>query len=329
MFKNLHEMITQLPDEKSCREYLAKQRWPDGLPVCPYCGHKGAYNIEGDKRYKCKNTACHKKFSVTVGTIFHASNIPLDKWFMALYLVSAHKKGISSHQLARDLGIAQKNAWFMIHRIRETLKDEYPELLCGTVEADETYMSRKYARDYVGLAPDEIDYNLKNATKGKGAVLGIAERDTKKIRVTAFDENTADNVRPEVIKSVKAGSRLYTDESNLYKNEDIQLFYKNDTVTHSKREWVRYSPGQPSIHTNTVENFWSVMKRGVYGTYHQISFKHLQAYCNEFSYRYNTRKMKDADRFTLTLGNIERRLTYKQLVHGKTGQKETGTQKAE
>ena len=314
MFKNLHEMITKLPDEKSCREYLAAQRWPDGVPVCPYCGNKGAYNIEGGKRYKCKSSACYKKFSVTVGTIFEASNIPLTKWFLGIYICSAHKKGISSYQLGRDLGIAQKNAWFMLHRIREVLKEDNPPLLMGAVEADETYMSRKYASDYVGLPQDEIDYNLKNQVKSKGAVLGLAERDTKTVRVKVFDENTAENIRPEVIKNVKAGSYLFTDDSNLYKNEDIQLFYKNETVTHSKREWVRYSPGIPAIHTNTVENFWSVMKRGVYGIYHQVSFKHLQAYCNEFSYRYNSRKIKDGERFDIVLTKVEGRLTYKRLI---------------
>lgn len=132
---------------------VAVNIWPRnvGRMVCPYCGNKGACNIEGGKRYKCKSSACYKKFGVTAGSIFKASNIPLDKWFMGLYLVSAHKKGISSYQLARDLDIAQKNVWFMIHRLRETLKGELPELLAGTFEADEKYMGRKYASYYKGL----------------------------------------------------------------------------------------------------------------------------------------------------------------------------------
>ena len=124
MFKNLHELITSMPDEKTCRDYIARQRWQDGKAVCPYCSHTHCYVIEGGKRYKCGSKTCYKKFSVTVGTVMEASNIPLNKWLMGIYLVAAHKRGISSYQLAKDLGIAQKNSWFMINRIREALRSK-------------------------------------------------------------------------------------------------------------------------------------------------------------------------------------------------------------
>src|SRR4051812_27786843 len=122
MFKNLHELIATMPDEMTCRKYLADQRWPDGKAVCPHCGSEKTYVIEKGWRYKCGNKECLKKFSVTVGTIFEASNIPLNKWFMAVYLCTAHKKGISSYQLGKDIGVAQKTSWFMLHRIRELMR---------------------------------------------------------------------------------------------------------------------------------------------------------------------------------------------------------------
>ena len=146
MFNNLRELIVSMPDEKTCREYLAKQRWADGNIVCPYCGHGKGYVIEGGERFKCASKTCYKRFRVTVGTIMEASKIPVSKWLTAIYLVTAHKKGISSYQLGRDLGIAQKNSWFMLHRIREALrsKQEVTLGLNAPVEADETFVGGKF-----------------------------------------------------------------------------------------------------------------------------------------------------------------------------------------
>jgi len=139
MFNNLHELIASIPDEKSCRDYLIKERW-NGVITCPYCGFEKCYVIENGKRFKCASKACYKKFSVTVGTIFEASNIPLNKWFMAGYLALSHKKGISSYQLAKDIGVAQKTAWFMLHRLRQLMKPSEEIKLSGTVEVDEVYI---------------------------------------------------------------------------------------------------------------------------------------------------------------------------------------------
>lgn len=314
MFKNLHELIAKMPDEGTCRAYLAAQRWNDGIVVCPYCEGRGAYVIEKGKRYKCKSATCYKKFSVITGTVFEASNIPVSKWLHGVYVVSAHKKGISSYQLAKDIGITQKSAWFMIHRIREVLKEKAPRKLGGTVELDETYMSRKFASDYKGLTQDEAqEYISKHPQKSKGVVVGMAERDGK-VRVIAMEGRNAEQIRNAVSKNVRKGSNVYTDETSLYWTGFKG--YNHESVNHSNKEWVR-----GDVTTNHVENFWSVMRRGIYGIYHQISYKHLQAYCNEYSYRFNTRKITDCERFKLTLQQVTGRLTYNQLVHGKASKK--------
>jgi transposase-like protein len=315
MVANLKEVFAKFSDENVCRQYLVNQRW-NGKPVCPYCGSEKSYIIEGGRRFKCGNSQCYKKYSVTVGTIFHASNIPLTLWFPAMYIISAHKKGISSVQLAKDLGVTQKSAWFMLHRIRESLKDNNPEMLSGVVESDETYMSRKYASDYKGLEQDKIDYYLTHTKESKGAVLGIGDRKTGKIRVMAFDSNKGDNIIPALKANINEGAILHTDESNMY--NAVNTYYNRESVKHSAKEWVKKSNFSGYVSTNRVENFWSVMRRGIYGIYHQISFKHLQRYCDEFSYRYNTRDLKDGERFAVTFSNISRPLPYKKLVYGQS-----------
>lgn len=313
MVTNLKEVFAQFSDESVCRQYLVEKRW-NGKPVCPYCTCDKSYIIEGGKRFKCGNKLCFKKYSVTVGTVFEASNIPLTTWFAAMYILSAHKKGISSVQLAKDLGVTQKTAWFMNHRIRESLKEKNSPLLSGTVEIDETYMSRKFASEYKGLTPEEVETfeqrHAKPHFKSKGAVVGMKQRNGDIIAIAANNPG-ANEIQPIVEKYIAKESDLMTDESTKYVN--ILADYKSrQSVNHSKKEWVR-----GDVHVNGVENFWSVMKRGIYGIYHQISYKHLQRYCDEFTYRFNSRDIKDGARFYLTLGRIEGRLTYNQLVYGK------------
>lgn len=314
MFNNLHELLLSLPTEKQCRDYLIEQRW-SGCPVCPYCGFsEKTYVIEGGKRFKCgaSQDVCGKKYSVTVGTIFESSRIPLTKWLNAVYVVTAHKKGISSHQLGRDLGVTQRTAWFMIHRIREMMKT-VSEVMDGTIEADETYMGRKYRSDYKGLSETEIEYNVNSkGSKSKGAVLGLADRKTHLVLIKAFPKLDRPDVNQFLIENVKQGSNLHTDETHLY--NPLEGYYHREKVKHGAKQWVVKSISAGKVHTNNIENFWSVMKRGVHGIYHQISYKHLQRYCDEFSYRYNTRKLIDADRFVLSLQNMERRLTWVDLT---------------
>lgn len=310
MFKNLHELIAQMPDEKTCREYYEQERW-NGKPVCPYCGCERSYKLKSGKHYKCASGKCYKVYTVTVGTIFEASNIPLNKWFMALYLCSAHKKGISSVQLAKDIGVTQKTSWFMLHRLRVGMRERGAKVLIGTVELDETYLSRKFRTPYKGLSvemQEKIEKEDKRSTtRHYGTVIGVKERGGK-IIVVAAPNGSAKEVKAVVEKHVSPFVKLMTDEAPKYKNS--LAAYHRQSVNHSAGEWVR-----GDVHTNGVENFWSVMKRGVYGIYHQISYKHLQAYCNEFSYRYNSRKMNDADRFSVTLRNMDGRLKYKSLIN--------------
>ena len=174
MFTNLLELIKSMPDEATCRKYVAEQRWGKDRVVCPYCQNEKAYVIEGGKRYKCASKTCYSKFSVTVGTIMEASNIPLVKWLTAIYLVSAHKKGISSYQLGRDLSIAQKNSWFMLHRIREMLKGSLSRKLDNTVEADETYVGGSIKNKHISVRKQYAE--TKNWLSNKTTVLAMIER---------------------------------------------------------------------------------------------------------------------------------------------------------
>lgn len=305
MITNLKQLMRDFDTEEKCRAFLVRQRW-DGCPKCPYCGSEKWYIIENGKRFKCGNSDCYKKYSVTVGTVFHASNIPLTTWFPAMYIISAHKKGISSIQLAKDLGVTQKTAWFMLHRIRESLKDKGSDLLTGVVEVDETYMSRKYGSKYSGLTEEQAA-KLPLKKNKKGAVIGMIQRDGKAI-IKAADSISKQNIIDAVQANIAPDATLMTDESNLYKNREIRR-YKREYVTHTKKQWV-----DGNCHVNTVESFWGMMKRGIYGIYHQVSFKHLQAYCDEFAYRRNTKQLKDGERFELCLSRIEGRLDYVTLT---------------
>lgn len=314
MVKDLKAVFRKFNTEDKCRAFLVQQRW-NGKPVCPHCGHEKVYVTDKGRGFKCASPACYKKFTVMVGTVFQSSNIPLTTWLPAVYIIHSHKKGISSVQLAKDLGVTQKTAWFMLHRIREFMKENNPQMIGGegsVIESDETYMSRKYASDYIGAPPQLVQHN-KSSHLNKGAVLGLADRQTGKIRVKAFYGINSGVLKAEINTQVIPGSEIHTDDSNMYRK--ILDNYSHKAVSHIRREWV-----VNGVTTNHVEMFWAVMKRGVYGIYHQISYKHLQAYCNEFSYRYNSRKITDGERFVNSLTHIEGRLTYKQLVHGKNSQ---------
>ena len=315
MVSNLKDLMKQFADEDKCRQYLVQQRW-NGAPECPYCGCGKYYVIEGGKRFKCGDKGCYKKYSVTVGTVFHASNIPLSTWFPALYLIASHKKGISSLQLSRDMGVTQKTAWFMLHRIRESLKDKDSNLLKGTIEVDETYGGRKIGSEFKGYTEEQVEkMKAENPSKfgklSKAPIMGLAQRDGK-IKVKAFDKLDSKTAQQYIKDNVEAGSKLYSDQSGLYRSGLEQ--YQRETLRHSYPA-LEFARGD--VHINTLESFWATFKRGKIGIYHYMSFKHLQAYCNEYAYRANTKHLKDGDRFTMQLSNLAGRLSYKQLVHGK------------
>lgn len=293
-----------MKDEKDCREYLAKQRWND-KPVCPYCGCEKIYRIEERDRYKCGNSKCYKKFSVTVGTIFEASKIPLMKWFTAVYLSTAHKKGISSYQLGRDIQVSQKTAWFMLHRIREMMRPKTDTKLDNFVEADETYLggslSNKHYKVRKEMIANEQDWKFNKVT-----ALGMIERKGE-LKMQVVDANENKSLQKRVRESLEFGAYITTDEANGYKGLNDEFYHQS--VNHGKQEFVR-----GNFHTNSIEGAFSHLKRMVYGIYHQISPQHTHRYLDEFSYRFNSRKVTDCDRFTMSLQRTEGRLMYKTLV---------------
>lgn len=302
-FKSLIELFDTFKTEEQCREYLIQQRW-NGKPVCPHCGYaEKAYKIEGGKRFKCGNKECHKKYSVTVGTFFENSNIPLRTWFAAMYLITAHKKGISSAQLARDLNIHQKSAWFMLHRIRGMVASQAPEMLKEEVQVDETF---------VGGKDKSRDSSKKKGYNDEKAMVFGALETGGNVRTKVLLDVTGSSLKGDVREIVHPGSIMVSDDARGYKALNNE--FPHVVVNHSAGEYVN-----GVFHTNGVENFWSLFKRGIIGIYHQVSHKHLQAYADEFAYRYNTRKVNDQERLATGLTHTQGRLKYKDLTKKKGG----------
>jgi len=305
-FKNLLSLLDFFKEEQTCIDYLASQRWGD-TPSCPHCGNVGAYVT--NRGYKCKAKECHKKFTVTTGSIFENTKISLRYWFAAIYLGTSHKKGISSLQLSRDLNITQKTAWFLLHRIREMLTDNAPEMLTGIVEVDETYIGPKH-RNKHKKERAKLNENGTGAVN-KTPVVAMLQRDGNMVTVVAPVAN-GETIKPFIYKHVAKGATVYTDGFGAYKGLDRD--YTHEVVYHDKDEYVKAG----NIHTNSIEGFWSHLKRGINGTYHQVSRKHLHRYCHEFGYKYNTRKAVDIARFDGVIKRADnKRLTYKLLIKTK------------
>jgi len=302
-FKTLVDLFAYFKDEQVCRDYLEAIRWPAALQ-CPYkeCKHDKVFKFSNGKVYKCAK--CRRQYSVRVGTIFEDSKIGLQKWFAAVYLITSHKKGISSLQLHRDLGVTQKTAWYMLHRVRHTLGlNNGDEKLTGTVEADETAMG---GSEYNKHRNKRTEGNQGRSIKTRTAVAGVVQRGGE-LRAKVVADTSGQNLRQFLFQNVAIGSQLHTDEWYGYRG--LESIFKHSTVTHRSQ---RYVIGD--CHTNTLEGFWSLLKRGVDGIYHSVSSKHIQKYLDEFIFRYNTRKMNEANRFDTMLNNIAVTLPYHDLI---------------
>jgi len=294
-------------DADEARRHLESIRWPDG-PICPHCGgferiHKVAGKSHRAGLYACRD--CNGHFTVTVGTVFERSKIPLNVWFQAVYLLCCSKKGMSSKQLERMLGVTYKTAWFMTHRIREAMREGTFGPMGGAgkiVEADETFIGGKEKNKHVGQRKRG---NL--GGKGKEAVLSLVERDGK-VRSQHVPDVSAKTLRPILNAQIEKNSFLVTDGEGQYRIIGPD-FAKHETVNHSINEYVR-----GDVHTNTVEGYFSILKRGITGTYHHVSQAHLKRYLGEFDFRYNYREAlgyDDLARTTQALKGIEgKRLTY-------------------
>jgi transposase-like protein len=316
--KTLQQAIQHFSDEKNCREFMISMRWLDGKVRCPRCGSEKVSWLEKAKLYFCPVKHEKQKFSLKVGTIFEDSPISLEKWLPAMWLLCNAKNGISSYELHRALGVTQKTAWFMLHRIRLAMKNK--SLLKigntgGPVEIDETWVGGK-AKNMHAKRRGRIKDGWEK--DNKTIVMGMLDRDTRQVRAKVIPDVTRLTLQGEILKQVTHGGKVYTDSAQGYVGMPMQNFV-HETVNHIE-EYVR-----GEIHTNGIENFWSLLKRSLGGTCVAVEPFHLEPYLDEQMFRYNNRATKDnpltdADRFALAVSQISgKRLTYAELT-GKVGE---------
>ena len=301
-FKSILEFQKEFSTEEKCREYLEQQRW-NGTPACPFCGSLNVCRFTNGKIFKCREKECRSKFSVTVGIIYENTKIPLAKWFLATYILSVHSKGISSLQLASWLGVTQKTAWHLNHRIRVMLTENAPELLDGIVEVDETY---------VGGSLKNIHAKKKEALKGldnKTMVFGAVQRNGK-VKTKVIPQTNVENISKAIEEFVAPDSFMVSDEHHAYNK--VGEKYNHRRVNHRAKEYVRKE--DISVHTNNIEGYWNILKKQIDGIHHSVSPKHLQRYCNESAFRYNNRTAFQDERFSIALANCNGSLKYKALI---------------
>lgn len=300
----LLEAVRYFADQDVCVQFVAKLRWENG-PVCPACGGTEHSYLTTRRLWKCKNKECRKQFSVKVGTIFEDSAIPLDKWLVAIWLIANSKNGISSHELGRSIGLTQKSAWFVNHRIRLAMQTGTFQRLDGEVEVDETFVG--------GLGKNMHQHKaaqagVSRANKDKAIIVGARQRGGE-IRAQVVPDRKRQTLLPFIDQNVEPGAIVYTDEHHAY----IPLRwegYKHESINHRSGTYVN-----GKVSTNGIEAFWSLLKRGLHGTYVQVDAEHLFRYVDERLFTYNNREMDDLGRFRTVLSRIAgRRLTYAELT---------------
>jgi transposase-like protein len=310
--ETLQAAIEFFADPDNCHAYMVQMRWPDGVVTCPICNQPNPRYLANQRRFECRKKHPKRQFSVKVGTIFEDSPIPLKSWLLAVWMIANCKNGISSYELARAIGVTQKTAWFMNHRIRLAMQGEDGGQLDGEIEIDETYIGGK-ARNMNAQKRKEVlsGRGRKNAWAGKVAVMGLLQRHPQKggSRVRTFPINSIRhaNVHKAVNANVEDGSAIYTDQLKSYAGLDT--YYQHKVINHAER----YADGV--VHTNGLENYWALLKRCIKGTYVSVEPFHLFRYLDEEVFRFNTREATDASRFIQALRRIVgKRLTYAHLT---------------
>jgi transposase-like protein len=317
--KTLQEAIQHFSDEQVCIDAVAKMKWPDGA-YCPACLAKKPYYLKTQKRWKCRD--CRRQFSVKLGTIFEDSPIPLQKWLPAMWLLTNCTNGVSSWEIHRAIGVTQKTAWFMLHRLRLAMKgyDLGTKLGGkddgGPVEVDETFIGGNLKNMH---KEKRARYEMIAGSKGKTVVMGMLDRNLREVRAKVIPDAKRDTLQAEILKNIKYGSAVYTDE--WYGYSEVRYRFVHDVVKHSET----YVKGK--VHTQGIENFWSLLKRTLRGTYVAVEPFHLDRYIDEQAFRFNNREqpMDDYARFEKVLGQVaHKRLTYAELT-GKTEDAKTTT----
>ena len=311
--RTLQQAIIYFSNPDNCLTFLQKRRWPKGVVTCPRCGSKNVGFIKSRRLWQCKDRSHPKaQFSIKVGTIFEDSPIGLDKWLTAMWMVANCKNGVSSWEIHRSLGITQKSAWFMLHRIRLALQDDFSGgMLSGEVEVDESFIGGK-ARNMHRSRLRKLALRPGRGNTATTAVMGMLERGGQ-VRTKVIPDAKKRTLQPHIRKNVEKGATVYTDDHSGYFGVDKDFMHK--VVNHTET----YVDGQ--VHTQGIENFWSCLKRGLNGTYVSVEPFHLFRYLDEQVFRYNHRRnMKDHDRFNVAVRRIVgKRLTYKQVT-GKEGE---------
>jgi hypothetical protein len=311
--KTLQEAIVHFSNPDNCIAYVKAMRWPDGVVVCPSCGRNDVSWLANQKKWQCKSKHSKRQFSAKVGTIFEDSPIALDKWLMTAWMITNCKNGISSYEIARSIGVTQKSAWFMLHRLRLAMKDDHKHTMGGhwqnPIEIDEAYIGGKAKNKHLGSRKQE---------EKKTIVMGMLDRETRQVRAKVIPQAKRAVLQGEILKNVGFNAHVFTDGHIGYEGLDKLKNFTHKTVNHINE----YVNGR--VHTQGIENFWSLLKRGLTGTYVAVEPFHLDAYVDEQVFRFNNcgKKMNDGKRFEKVLSQVAgKRLTYAEVT-GKVGETE-------